>query len=69
MIDGVTWEDHWKTLQKDKEWSDEVMVQMTAYFLGHNIQLVRTIGLPEEPFKTFHGNLGKKNLDCAGCPL
>ena len=69
LIDGVSWEDHWKTLQKDREWSDEVMVQMTAYFLGHDIQLVLTTGLPEEPFKTFHGNLDKKNLDCAGSPL
>ena len=69
LIEGVSWEDHWKKLQKDREWSDEVMVQMTAYFLGHDIQLVLTTGVPEEPFRTFQGNLDKKNLDCAGNPL
>ena len=57
VIDKVSWDDHWETLQKDTEWSDEVMVQMTAYFLGHDIQLVLKTGLPEAPFKTVHGNL------------
>jgi hypothetical protein len=30
MVDQVFWEDHWKVLGKDKEWSDENMVQATA---------------------------------------
>ena len=64
VIDKVSWDDHWQTLQKDAEWSDEVMVQMTAYFLDHDIQLVLTTGVLEQPFKTIQGNIDHMNLDC-----
>ena len=69
LVDNVSWEDHWETLQKDAEWSDEVMVQMTAYFLDHDIQLVLTTGKSEKPFKTIHGNLDRMNFACTGTPL
>ena len=69
MIDKVSWDDHWETLQKDAEWSDEVMVQMTAYFLNHDIQLVLTTGVLEQPFKTIRGNIDHMNLDCTVNPL
>ena len=69
LVDNVSWEDHWETLQKDAEWSDEVMVQMTAYFLGCDIHLVLTTGVPEQPFKTILGNVDRMNFACTGTPL
>ena len=42
------------------------MVQMTSYFLGHNIQLVLTTGLLEDPFKTFQANFDRENLIALG---
>jgi hypothetical protein len=68
-IDGVTWENHWSQLARDREWSDGLMVQATAWFTGHDIQLVMTTGTPEEPFRIIRGNLDDAEKDCPGHPL
>ena len=68
-VDRVTWENHWRQLARDGEWSDELMVQATAWFTGHDIQLVMTTSTPEEPFKIFRGNLEDSEKDCLGLPL
>ena len=68
-VDGVTWENHWRQLARDREWSDEVMVQATAWFTGHDIQIVMTTGTPDEPFRIFRGNLEDPEKDCPGYPL
>ena len=68
-IDGVTWESHWSQLARDREWSDGLMVQATAWFTGHDIQLVMTTGTPEEPFRIIRGNLEDAEKDCPGHPL
>ena len=68
-VDGVTWESHCRKLARDREWSDELMVQATAWFIGHDIQLVMTTSTPEEPFKIFRGNLEETEKDCPGHPL
>ena len=69
QVDNVSWEDHWKSLKKDKEWSDEVMVQATAWFTETDIQVVWTTGMPEEPFKTIGGNMDDRAKDCPGFPM
>jgi len=68
-VDGVTWESHCRKLARDREWSDELMVQATAWFIGHDIQLVMTTSTPEEPFRIFRGNLEETEKDCPGNPL
>ena len=68
-MDNVSWEDHWKSLKKDKEWSDEVMVQATAWFTEIDIQVVWTTGMAEEPFKTIGGNMDNRAKDCTGLPM
>ena len=68
-IDKKSWDTHWKTLKKDKEWSDEVMVQATAWFVGVDIQIVYTTGTPDEPFKLVGGNIEERHKDCPGYPL
>ena len=69
QVDNISWEDHWKGLKKDKEWSDEVMVQATAWFTEIDIQVVWTTGMPEEPFKTIGGNMDDRAKDCPGFPM
>ena len=68
-VEKISWDNHWKTLKKDKEWSDEVMVQATAWFIGVDIQIVYTTGTPDEPFKLVGGNMEEQHKDCAGYPL
>ena len=68
-VDQISWDTHWKTLKKDKEWSDEVMVQATAWFVGVDIQIVYTTGTPDEPFKLVGGNIEERHKDCPGYPL
>ena len=68
-IDRITWESHWRQLARDREWSDGLMVQATAWFTGHDIQLVMTTGTPEEPFRIIRGNLEDTEKDCPGHPL
>ena len=48
--DDVTWESHWMKLARDKEWSDGLMIQATAWFIGHDIQLVMTRTLQNNPW-------------------
>ena len=69
MIDRISWDTHWNTLKEDKEWSDEVMVQATAWFVGVDIQIVYTTGTPDEPFKLVGGNMEERHKDCPGYPL
>ena len=69
QADNISWEDHWRSLKKDKEWSDEVMVQATAWFTEMDIQLVMTTGMPEEPFKMIGGNMDDRIKDCPGFPM
>ena len=68
-IDNISWENHWNNLEKDKEWSDEIMVQATAWFTGMDIQVVMTTGMPEEPFITIGGNMDDRAKDCPGFPM
>ena len=65
----ILWEDHWRSLKKDKEWSDKVLVQATALFTEMDIKLVMTTGMPEVPFKMIGGNMDDRTKDCPGFPM
>ena len=67
--DGVTWKSQWNKLARDRQWSDGLMVQATAWFIGHDIQLVMTTSTPEEPFRIIRGNLKDPEKDSPGHPL
>ena len=69
MVEQVFWEDHWNVLGKDKEWSDENMVQATAWFTGIDIHMVMSTGNLENPYHMIKGNLDDRDKDCAGLPM
>ena len=69
LVEQISWEDHWKVLKKDREWSDEVMVQATAWFTGIDIHLVMSTGTLNKPFNIMKGNLDDRDKDCPGLPM
>ena len=69
MVGQVFWEDHLKVLEKDKEWSDGVMVQATAWFTEIDIYMVMSTGNLKKPFNMIKGNLDDRDKDCPGLPM
>jgi hypothetical protein len=69
LVEQISWENHWNILEKDNEWSDEVMVQATAWFTGIDIHLVMSTGTLRKPFTMMKGNLDDRDKDCPGLPM
>ena len=49
-----TWKEYWKNMEMDGTWVDSVFIQITAWMIGLDIQILTTSSNPNKPFILNH---------------
>ena len=68
-IDNRCWTQYWDLMTRNYEWVDSIFIQVTAWFINHDIRIIGTTARVGEPFITISGNLSSENHPCNGSPL
>ena len=66
LADSISWEQFWKDMLVEGKWVDEAFVQVTAWFLYLDIQIISTSSNERNPFTLISGNLEDQNRSCPG---
>ena len=64
-----TWKDYWENMEKDGTWVDSVFIQITAWMIGLDIQILTTSSKPNNPYIFISGNINNPLIKSAGPPM
>ena len=64
-----TWVDYWVNMGKDGTWVDSVFIQVTAWYIGLDIQILTTASMPDNPFIVISGNFSNPLVNSGGPPI
>ena len=67
--DNTSWTDYWAEMGQVGTWVDSVFVQVSAWYMGLDIQILTTSAKPENPFLIITGNINTANASSSGPPL
>ena len=65
----MSWTDYWNEMAMDGIWVNHIFVQVTAWYLGLDIQIVTTSASPESPFIYIYGYINKLDEPAPGPPV
>ena len=64
-----TWNEYWENMERDGTWADSVFIQITAWLIGLDIQILTTSSKPNNPYIFISGNINNPLLKSAGPPM
>ena len=64
-----TWNEYWEHMERDGTWVDSVFIQITAWFIGLDIQILTTSSKPDNPFIFISGNIDNTSMKSDGPPI
>ena len=67
--DNTSWTDYWAEMGQEGTWVDSVFVQVTAWYIGIDIQILTTSAKPENPFILLTGNIDNTSISSSGPPI
>jgi hypothetical protein len=67
--DKKSWRDYWNEMGHEGTWVDSVFVQVTAWYMGLDIQILTTSATPKNPFILVTGNITNTQVSSAGPSL
>ena len=53
--DKTSWEEYWYQMAKEGTWVDHIFIQMTAWYIALDIQILTTSSKPPNPFIIIKG--------------
>ena len=56
-------------MERDGTWVDSVFIQITAWFIGLDIQILTTSSEPNNPYISISGNIHNPSVKSAGPPM
>ena len=67
--DNKSWTDYWIEMAKEGVWVNHLFVQVTAWYLGLDIQILTTSATPKCPFIYIYGDIKKPDESATGPSL
>ena len=64
-----TWNEYWENMERDGTWADSVFIQITAWLIGLDIQILTTSSKPNNPYISISGNIHNPSIKSAGPPM
>ena len=61
-----TWMDYWVNMGRDGTWVDSVFIQVAAWYIGLDIQILTTSSQPDNPFIVISGNINNPLINSGG---
>ena len=68
-INNETWDQYWQKMTQDKVWADYIFIQVTAWFLKHDIMIITTSNTEENPVMIISGNINDESTPCPNATL
>ena len=67
--DNISWTDYWNEMAKEGIWVNHLFVQVTAWYLNLDIQILTTSATPTCPFIYIYGDINKPDEPARGPPV
>ena len=64
-----TWTEYWENMERNGTWVDSVFIQITAWLIGLDIQILTTSSKPDNPYIFISGNIDNPAMKSAGPPM
>ena len=69
QANNMSWAGYWNEMSKDGIWVEHMFVQVTAWFLGLDIQILTTSATQKTPFIVLYGDIDNVDKPSSGPPL
>ena len=63
------WDKYWTRIVQNEVWADYTFIQLTAWYLNHDIMIVNTTNNDDNPVIVISGNMADQKVACPGAML
>ena len=64
IVKGISWDEYWTDMNKDRTWVDSWFIQATAWYLNLDLWIVDCASRDDHPFIRISGNLQDEDVPC-----
>ena len=64
-----TWTEYWENIERNETWVDSVFIQITAWLIGLDIQILTTSSKPDNPYIFISANIDNPAKKSSGPPM
>ena len=69
QANNISWTGYWNKMSQEGIWVEHMFVQVTAWYLGMDIQILTTSAAPKYPFINIHGDINNLDTPASGPTL